>query len=122
MGVNMAGYAIEDDQQVRAAANEEIIRRYFKIRCDFIQGLVDAETVEKIELIMNEADLKPSDRRVVQPALEKAVSYTHLIFQYNTDPDHIRSRTCSQCRFRADSDDRALSLRDRAPRIWPYDP
>ena len=72
MGVNMAGYAIEDDQQVRAAANEEIIRRYFKIRCDFIQGLVDAETVEKIELIMNEADLKPSDRKVVQPALEKA--------------------------------------------------
>ena len=43
-------------------------------------------------------------------------------FQYNTDPDHSRARTCSQCRFRADSDDRALSLRDRAPRIWPYDP
>ena len=72
MGVNMAGYAIEEDATVRAAANEEIIRRYFKIRCDYIQGLVDAETVEKIELIMNQADLKPSDRDVVSYAIEKS--------------------------------------------------
>ena len=72
MGVNMAGYAIEDDEKVRTAANEEIIRRYFKIRCDFIQGLVDAGTVEKIELIMNQADLKPSERSVVQAAIKKA--------------------------------------------------
>ena len=72
MGVNMAGYAIENDEKVRAAANEEIIRRYFKIRCDHIQGLVDAETVEKIELILNQADLKPSDREVAQAAMEKS--------------------------------------------------
>lgn len=72
MGVNMAGYAIEDDERVKKAANDEIIRRYYKTRCDNVQGLVDAETVEKIELIMNEADLKPTDREVVRYAMEKA--------------------------------------------------
>lgn len=72
MGVNMAGYAIEDDEAVQEAAKEEIIRRYFKIRCDHMLGRFDAETVDKIELIMNQASLKPSDRDVVQAAIIKS--------------------------------------------------
>lgn len=72
MGVNMAGYAIQDDERVQKAANDEIIRRYYKIRSDFIQGLVDSETVDKIELIMRQAELEPSDRDVVAPAVAKA--------------------------------------------------
>ena len=38
MGVNMAGYGICDDDAVRDAAKQEIIRRYFKARCDYKQG------------------------------------------------------------------------------------
>ena len=72
MGVNMAGYAIQDDERVRKAANDEIIRRYYKIHCDFIQGIVDADTVDKIELIMRQAELEPADRDIVAPALAKA--------------------------------------------------
>ena len=34
MGVNMAGYAICDDEAVREAADQEIIRRYYKAVCD----------------------------------------------------------------------------------------
>ena len=37
-----------------------------------MQGTVGAETVEKIELILNQADLKPTDREVVQFAIEKS--------------------------------------------------
>ena len=38
MGVNMAGFAIVDDEAVRAAASQEIIRRYYKALCDHKQG------------------------------------------------------------------------------------
>ena len=34
MGVNMVGYAITDDQVVREASGQEIIRRFFKALCD----------------------------------------------------------------------------------------
>ena len=72
MGVNMAGYGICDDGAVREAAKQEIIRRYYKARCDYKQGRGDAETVERIESLMNELELSVNDRRVVAPALLKA--------------------------------------------------
>ncbi len=72
MGVNMAGYAIENDAVVRSAANQEIIRRYYKCCCDWKLGLGDQETAERTELIMNQLDLKAEDRPVIAAALKKA--------------------------------------------------
>lgn len=72
MGVNMAGYAIVDDEAVRDAANQEIIRRFYKARCDQKLGLADQETVERCELIMNQVNLSEEDRPVVKVALDKA--------------------------------------------------
>ncbi len=72
MGVNMAGYAIEDDEIVRKAASQEIIRRYYKCCCDHKLGLADQETAERAELIMNQLDLKSEDRPVIAVALKKA--------------------------------------------------
>lgn len=72
MGVNMAGYGISDDEVVRDAAKQEIIRRYYKARCDYKQGRGDLETVERIESLMNELELSTNDRKVVAPALAKA--------------------------------------------------
>lgn len=74
MGVNMAGYAITDDAAVREAANQEIIRRYFKAACDHKQGKGTAEAEDKIKRIMQELHLEPKNRAVVEPALEKAAS------------------------------------------------
>ena len=54
MGVNMAGYAIFDDEAVRDAAKQEIIRRYFKACCDQRQGLIAADIPERIEMIMQQ--------------------------------------------------------------------
>lgn len=71
MGVNMAGYAIVDNDAVCKAANEEIIRRYYRIKADYVQGLVDNDTVDKISIIMQQAGLMPEDRVVVKAALDK---------------------------------------------------
>ncbi|PLX95230.1 MAG: hypothetical protein C0619_01610, partial [Desulfuromonas sp.] len=68
MGVNMAGFGIVDDELVREAARQEIISRFFRYRCEYALGYVDAETVQRSELIMKELDLKPEDRSVVDPA------------------------------------------------------
>ena len=72
MGVNRAGYGIFDDEVVREAAKQEIIRRYYRARTDYAKGRTDEETVQKIEMVMKSLDLSPEDRSVVRPALERA--------------------------------------------------
>ncbi len=72
MGVNRAGFGIVDDQVVRAAGAQEIVRRYFRYACEHTMGLVDRESVERIELLMDDLDLTPESRIVVGPAREAA--------------------------------------------------
>ena len=62
MGVNMVGFCITDDDAVRAAANEEIIRRYYHAACACKRGLIGREQVDKAEFIMTRAGVKTSDR------------------------------------------------------------
>ena len=71
MGVNMIKQCITDEDIVRKAAKEEIIRRYFTALCDYKQGLCSEETVQRLDIMMNKLELKPKDRKVVIPALEK---------------------------------------------------
>ena len=68
MGVNRAGFAIIDDAVVREAAAQEIIRRYFRYACEYAMGLTEIETVQKVELLMEDLNLKVEDRKVVKPA------------------------------------------------------
>lgn len=72
MGVNMAGYCISNDEEVRNAAKQEIIRRYFKINCDYKQGLVSKDAAQRATMLMNELKIVPTDRAVVAPARAKA--------------------------------------------------
>ncbi len=72
MGVNMAGCAICDDNAVRDAACQEIIRRYYVASCNVRQGLSEKSEVAKIELLMNQLGISTSDRPVAQAALEKS--------------------------------------------------
>lgn len=71
MGVNMAGYCITDDEICREASRQEVIRRYYKSSCDYKNGLVDIETVKRIELLMGELGVQAQDRKPVRYALEK---------------------------------------------------
>lgn len=72
MGVNRAGFAITDDNVVREAANQEIIRRFFRYSCEYAAGLCDKETVQRVELLMKDMELKPENRRVVNCARDAA--------------------------------------------------
>lgn len=74
MGVNMAGFAITDDQVVRKAARQEIIRRYFKAACDYKQGISNLSASRRILLLMNENKISIDERVVVKPCLAKAES------------------------------------------------
>ena len=72
MGVNMVGCAICDDNAVKAAANQEVIRRYYSAMCSVRQGMGEAAEIGKIELLMNQMHISSTDRPVVAAALEKA--------------------------------------------------
>ncbi len=72
MGVNMVGNCIVDDEVVRRASGQEIIRRYYTAQCDCKQGKLPEEVIRKLELLMRKAGISPEDRRVVAPALNRA--------------------------------------------------
>ena len=72
MGVNMVGNCIIDDAVACAAAKQEILRRYFKERCEHRKGNVGEEGIEKLDLLMKKADVTIQDRPVVAAANLKA--------------------------------------------------
>jgi uncharacterized protein (UPF0371 family) len=72
MGVNRAGNGIVDDDIVRAAAVQEVIRRYLRYACEYAMGLAEKETVQRAELLMKELGVRPEDRNTVPPARKAA--------------------------------------------------
>lgn len=72
MGVNMAGYCISDDEIVRKAANQEIIRRYYQALCDRRKGDTPDYIISKLELLMEKAGLSAKDRPVIIAANRRA--------------------------------------------------
>ncbi|MFH1857343.1 MAG: DUF1846 domain-containing protein, partial [Candidatus Omnitrophota bacterium] len=72
MGVNRAGFGIINDEIVRQAAKQETIRRYLRYQCEFALGLVERETVERAELLMEEMETRVEDRKVVEAARKSA--------------------------------------------------
>ncbi len=72
MGVNRAGFAIVDDDIVRRASTQEVVRRYFRYSCEYMMGLTDRETIRRSEMLMEESNVKPEDRPVVNPARQAA--------------------------------------------------
>lgn len=73
MGVNRAGFSITDDDSVREAARQEVVRRYFRYSCEYALGFANKETVQKVDLLMDELAIKQEDRTVVQPARNAAL-------------------------------------------------
>ncbi|MCF2706545.1 DUF1846 domain-containing protein [Arcanobacterium haemolyticum] len=71
MGVNMAGFAISDDEVCRRASEQEIIRRYYKARVAETRDELDSTISDRIALLMGKVGISPTDRPVVQPALDK---------------------------------------------------
>ena len=61
-----------DDARVREAAKQEVIRRYFRYRCEYVMGLTNNETVQRVELFIKDFNLSPEYRSVVEPARRAA--------------------------------------------------
>ncbi len=76
MGVNRISSGIFDDEAVSAAANQEIIRRYFKALVDYKKGRVDLESFERSRMLMEKMGLTESDRIVVPSARKLAATMT----------------------------------------------
>ena len=71
MGVNMAGFAIVDNDVVERASKNEIIRRYLNARVDYKNGKINLETLEKASGLLQKVGVSVSDRKCVTMALEK---------------------------------------------------
>jgi len=74
MGVNRAGFAICNDAVCREAAIQEVIRRYFRYQCEDRMGLTSRDSVDRVQVLMNELEVTETYRPVVQPAREAAMA------------------------------------------------
>lgn len=72
MGVNMAGNCIIDDDAVKAASCQEIVRRYYNTMCSLRQGMGGKDEVYRLELIMSKLGVTSDIRPCVRAALDKA--------------------------------------------------
>ena len=72
MGVNRIGFCITDDAVVREASTQEIIRRYFRYRCEYLTGSADRTAADRVKLLMDELGVTEIDRPVVAPARQAA--------------------------------------------------
>lgn len=72
MGVNRASAGIVDDAVITEASHQEIIRRYFRCGVEYAMGLVDRDSLERAELIMEKVNASVKDRKVVSPSRQAA--------------------------------------------------
>ena len=72
MGVNMVGNCICDDEVCRAAAKQEILRRFYNVRCAQRQGMNTVNEVFKLELLMKRCGITTADRPVAAAAVARA--------------------------------------------------
>ncbi|MFW6244693.1 MAG: DUF1846 domain-containing protein [Fibrobacterota bacterium] len=72
MGVNQAAFGITDDKIVRKAARQEILRRYFRCACEYVMGVVEKETLQRAELLVQEMGISQQERVVIAPARKAA--------------------------------------------------
>ena len=72
MGVNMIKQCITDQEIVKKAATDEIIRRYYNTLCDYKQKICEKDVVERSKSLMDKLGLSLSDRDVARVANETA--------------------------------------------------
>ncbi|MCK5669890.1 DUF1846 family protein [Candidatus Bathyarchaeota archaeon] len=68
MGVNMANQGIIDDAVIRDASRQEILRRYYQYKREYVEGNTTFDTMERMEKIMARVGVKPEDREVAKAA------------------------------------------------------
>ncbi len=80
MGVNMVGFCISNEHVVEEAAKKEIVRRYFNELKNYKFGLSEYETVQKLNLLMNELNIDENYLKVVPYSKKQAkIKRAHVI-------------------------------------------
>ena len=82
MGVNMAKEGIIDDNVVRQASIDEIVRRYYQYQRDFVEGNVTHDTLDRMDRIMQRVNAKPEHRTVAihaNQALEESTKISKIL-------------------------------------------
>ncbi|MBO6280603.1 MAG: DUF1846 domain-containing protein [Bacilli bacterium] len=72
MGVNMIGFAIDDEKNVIEACNCEIIRRYYQTEKNVYLGRFKDETIDKMDMLINKAGLSVNSRKSVAACMKVA--------------------------------------------------
>jgi len=75
MGVNRAGFCIEDDEVCCEASKQEIICRYYKQLVASRKDEGSEEIIQKLEVIMSKANVDASSRPIVAIAQNLAQEY-----------------------------------------------
>lgn len=73
MGVNMAGFAIVNNEAAIKTSKNEIIRRFLDAKCSYKLGKEKHDSLDKLQLIMNGLSISVSDRKCVEAAINKAL-------------------------------------------------
>jgi uncharacterized protein (UPF0371 family) len=71
MGVNMVGFCISDDEAVREASKQEIIRRYFQALCHLANGKCNDAEIKKLALLQQQVGINTAYRRTTVAARER---------------------------------------------------
>ena len=71
MGVNMVGFCISDDDAVKEASKQEIIRRYFQALCHLANGKGNDVEIKKLALLQQQVGINTAYRRTTVAARER---------------------------------------------------
>ena len=71
MGVNMVGFCISDDEAVREASKQEIIRRYFQALCHLANGKCNDTEIMKLALLQQQVGINTAYRKTTVAARER---------------------------------------------------
>lgn len=71
MGVNMVGNCIVDEEVVCNACKDEIIRRFYQVLKDKLNGKLNDDIFYKMELLIKHSNVDISERRVVEASIIK---------------------------------------------------
>lgn len=72
MGVNMVGFALNNEEEIENACKQEVIRRYYQALKQNIYGSFSDEAITKEIMLMNRLNISTSDRAVVKASIEKS--------------------------------------------------
>ena len=72
MGVNMVGFAIDDEEKVNKACQREIIRRYYQTEKNVYLGRFKDETIVKMDMLINKIGVPITARKCVPACLKVA--------------------------------------------------